>query len=76
MGLGIHRRYQVTEEEAVDILAKKYGVLLMLGSPFGAQGYLRLSYGSIPPDNAIAAIDNLRKGFEALRTLSAKRLIV
>ena len=39
----------VTEDEAVDILAKRYGVLLMHGTPFGAPNHLRLSYGSIPP---------------------------
>ena len=39
----------VSEDEAIDILAKSYGVLLMHGTPFGAPNHLRLSYGSIPP---------------------------
>jgi aspartate/methionine/tyrosine aminotransferase len=31
---------QVSEEEAVDIIARQYGVLLMPGKAFGAPGYL------------------------------------
>jgi aspartate/methionine/tyrosine aminotransferase len=39
----------VHEDEAVDILARQYGVLLMPGSPFGAPQYMRMSYGGLPP---------------------------
>lgn len=63
----------VTEEEAVDILALQYSVLLMHGTPFGAKGYLRLSYGSIPPEQVIASIEKLKKGFEAIVQLSRLR---
>ena len=31
---------EVSEEEAVDILAREYGVLLMPGGAFGAPGHL------------------------------------
>jgi DNA-binding transcriptional MocR family regulator len=63
----------ISEEEAVDILARQFGVLLMLGWPFGANGHLRLSYGSIPPAQAIAAIDKLKNGFACLLELSQSR---
>lgn len=63
----------VTEEEAVDLLARKYGVLLMLGSPFGAPGHLRLSYGGLPPANALAAVERLALGFSELHALAKQR---
>lgn len=63
----------ITEEEAVDILARKYGVLLMHGKPFGCEGHLRLSYGSIPPDQVLTAIDSLHSGFSFLQRLSEER---
>ena len=40
----------VSDDEAVDILARQYGVLLMPGWPFGAPQHLRLSYGGIAPE--------------------------
>lgn len=64
---------QVTEDEAVDILARKYGVLLMPGSPFGAPQFMRLSYGSLPPDAAVSAVERLSEGFNQLRVLSSSR---
>lgn len=63
----------VEEREAVDILAKEFGVLLMPGSPFGAKNHLRLSYGSIPPEQGLEAVDKLRQGFQKLQTLSQSR---
>lgn len=63
----------VTEEEAVDILAKQFGVLLMYGSPFGCPGHLRLSYGSIPPEKVLGAVDALGAGFAFLQQLSLER---
>lgn len=64
---------QVTEDEAVDILARQYGVLLMPGSPFGAPQFMRLSYGSLPPDAAVSAVERLSEGFNQLRVLSSSR---
>ena len=63
----------MTEEEAVDILARRYGVLLMPGSPFGAPQFMRLSYGSLPPEAAVSAVERLSEGFEQLKVLSASR---
>ena len=57
----------VSEEDAIDILAKKFRVLLMPGSPFGAPNYMRLSYGSIHPTQVLLAIDNIKAGLEYLR---------
>mmetsp|Transcript_11541 Transcript_11541/g.11556 ORF Transcript_11541/g.11556 Transcript_11541/m.11556 type:complete len:433 (+) Transcript_11541:41-1339(+) len=65
----------VSEEEAVDILATKYGVLLMHGGPFGAKQHLRLSYGSLPPEDVIAAADRLKNGLAFLLRLSQERSI-
>lgn len=67
---------QVTEDEAVHILATKYCVLLMHGTPFGAPNHMRLSYGSIPPSAVLGAIDKIRRGFAHLQDLSDQRLVV
>ena len=64
---------QISEEEAVDILATRFGVLLMHGAPFGAPGHMRLSYGSIPPGDIISAIDKIRNGLTYLLQLSSER---
>lgn len=45
----------------------------MLGWPFGAKGYLRLSYGSLPPNDSIDAISKLKNGLLFLRELAASR---
>jgi aspartate/methionine/tyrosine aminotransferase len=66
---------QVGEEEAVHILATEYGVLLMPGSAFGAPQHLRLSYGSIPPAQVLAAVDKIEKGLSHLQRLSAQRQV-
>ena len=63
----------VSEQEAVHLLATKHNVLLMLGSPFGAPQHLRLSYGGLPPANALAAVERLRQGFVDIRELAEKR---
>lgn len=57
----------------MDILARQHGVLLMPGSPFGAPQYMRLSYGGLPPEDAIAAVQRLTVGFQHLTTLSNSR---
>jgi len=65
---------QVSEEEAVEVLARQFGVLLMYGWPFGAPGYLRLSYGGIPPSQSMLAIERLRQGLSFIDQLSKSRL--
>ena len=65
---------QVSEEEAVDVLAREYGVLLMPAAPFGAPGNMRMSYGSLPPSEAAAAIDKVKRGLDHLQRLSAERV--
>lgn len=65
----------VTEEEAVHVLATEHGVLLMLGWPFGAPGYLRLSYGSLPPSETVSAVSRLKTGVAHLIRLSESRNI-
>ena len=37
----------VPEEEALRLLAEEYRLLLLPGSAFGAEGFLRLSYGAL-----------------------------
>jgi len=64
---------EVSEEEAVDLLAREYGVLLMLGFPFGAPQHLRLSFGGIPPADAMSAVDRLKAGFERIVALAEER---
>ena len=59
----------IDETLAVDILAKEYNILLMPGTPFGAPGYMRLSYGSLPPSTAMASIENLKKGLKHLQEM-------
>jgi aspartate/methionine/tyrosine aminotransferase len=66
-------RPQIHETEAVDVLAKEFEILLMHGSPFGADGYLRLSYGSIPEHEIVNAVDRLGRGLKHLQTLSLER---
>ena len=63
----------MTEEEAVDLLAHQHGLLLMHGTPFGAPQYLRLSYGSIPPEKVIEASSRLAKGLKEIYDLAASR---
>jgi aspartate/methionine/tyrosine aminotransferase len=67
---------KVDELEAVDILANNYKILLMPGYPFGAPGYLRLSYGSLEPSRALEAVDKLKHGIEYLMKLSTERKLI
>lgn len=59
----------VSEDRAIDILAKKFNILLLHGWIFGAPGYLRLSYGSLPPSSAKAQVENISAGFKHLYSL-------
>ena len=45
----------------------------MLGYPFGAPHHLRLSYGNLPPDEAMEAVSCLDKGLDHILTLAATR---
>ena len=56
------------------MLAREYGVLLMPAAPFGAPGNMRMSYGSLPPSEAAAAIDKVKRGLDHLQRLSAERV--
>jgi aspartate/methionine/tyrosine aminotransferase len=58
----------LTDDEAVDILALKFLVLVMPGTPFGAPGYLRISYGNIPSNEVL---DRLRNGMLHLQEQSS-----
>jgi len=64
---------EVSEEEAVDLLATRFGVLLMLGSPFGAPQHLRLSYGGLSPDSALDALGRLGRGLQKIAELGKER---
>lgn len=64
---------ELSEDEAVDILATQFKVLLMHGTPFGAPQYLRLCYGCVPPDAVLQAIDQLEHGFACISSLARSR---
>jgi aspartate/methionine/tyrosine aminotransferase len=59
----------IIEIDAIDILARKFRVLLMGGSAFGAPNYMRLSYGSINPSVILTAVQNIKDGLEYLTKL-------
>lgn len=63
----------MSDEEATDILARQFGVLLMPGTAFGAPQHLRLSYGSLTPERSVAVVDQLRRGFAHIAVLAAER---
>lgn len=63
----------VSDDEAVDILAISFGVLVMHGSAFGAPGYLRLSYGSLRPELVLSACTRLHEAVDCLLELSTAR---
>ena len=63
----------LSEDEAVDILAMQFKVLLMPGRAFGADNYMRLSYGSLDPTVSMAAVERLRLGCQYLLQLSETR---
>ena len=50
-----------SEESVVHTLATKFKILVMPGTPFGATGYLRISYGNIPSEEAF---ERLEKGLQ------------
>ena len=54
------------EERSVDILAKQFQLLVTPGSAFGAPGHIRISYGSLPPEEAEEAILRLDQGLDYL----------
>lgn len=59
----------VTEVDAIDILVRKFRVLLMGGNAFGASNFMRLSYGSINPSLALSAVVKINDGLEYLTKL-------
>ena len=63
----------VSEDEAIQLFVDCSSILLMHGRAFGAPGYLRLSYGSIPPDRVLSACDKLSRGVDRLLRLSSDR---
>jgi aspartate/methionine/tyrosine aminotransferase len=63
----------VDEEEAISLLAKQHGLLLLPGSAFGAPGVLRLSYGSLADEEVGLAAARLSDGVQDLLRLSASR---
>jgi aspartate/methionine/tyrosine aminotransferase len=57
----------VSEDAAVSLLAREYGLLVLPGRAFGAPGHLRLSYGGLAEKGvAVEVADRLRKGVEHL----------
>ncbi|RLF73463.1 MAG: hypothetical protein DRN55_03435 [Thermoplasmata archaeon] len=56
----------VTGWEAAKELARRWGVLTVPGEPFGAGGYLRVSFGNLPPERSAAAADRLGEALEEL----------
>ncbi|CAM9145435.1 unnamed protein product [Discosporangium mesarthrocarpum] len=56
----------VGEDAAIDCLAREWKVLVTPGRAFGAPGHIRISYGSLPEQECLAAIDRLRKGLASL----------
>ena len=63
----------VSEDEAIQLFVDCSSILLMHGRAFGAPGYLRLSYGSIPPESVLSACDKLSCGVDKLLQLSHHR---
>ncbi len=71
----------ISEDEAVDILARQYGVLLLHGSIFGAPHHLRLSYGGLQaPSKSPAAleecktvIEKVNQGFRHIYKMARER---
>jgi hypothetical protein len=45
----------------------------MHGSAFGAIQHLRLSYGSLPPEQVMAAVEKLDAGFQFILNLAKER---
>ncbi len=47
-------------------LALEHGVLVAPGTPFGAPGHIRVSYGNLPEDECAQAAHGLARGLEGL----------
>ena len=47
---------QLAEDRAVDVLAREHKVLVMPGTVFGAHGWIRISYGSLPDEATLERI--------------------
>ncbi|CAM9441239.1 unnamed protein product [Sphacelaria rigidula] len=56
----------IEEDRAIDILAREWGVLVTPGRAFGAPGHVRVSYGSLPEEECLPAIERLAQGLRAL----------
>ena len=56
----------LAEDDVVTFLARECKLLVMPGRAFGAPGHLRLSYGSLPEEPCMAAIDRLERGLKQL----------
>ena len=63
----------VEEEEAIRILAKRHGLLVLPGSAFGLAGTLRLSYGKVAEEQAETAAARLARGVSELLELASTR---
>ncbi|CAM9232827.1 unnamed protein product [Scytosiphon promiscuus] len=59
----------VEEDGAIDVLARRWGVLTTPGRAFGARGHIRVSYGSLSEEECLPAIRKLADG---LRELASK----
>eukprot|EP00752_Nemacystus_decipiens_P009923 g8852.t1 len=57
----------VEEDLAIDVLAKRWGVLTTPGRAFGAPGHIRVSYGSLPERECLPAIRKLAEGLLTLK---------
>lgn len=57
---------RVSGWEMAKALARRWGILTVPGEPFGAGGYLRVSFGNLPPERSKVASERLG---EALREL-------
>eukprot|EP01116_Phalansterium_solitarium_P025077 TRINITY_DN9417_c0_g1_i1.p1 TRINITY_DN9417_c0_g1~~TRINITY_DN9417_c0_g1_i1.p1 ORF type:complete len:390 (-),score=99.86 TRINITY_DN9417_c0_g1_i1:201-1370(-) len=61
----------VDDLKAAEFLATEFKVLLIPCSSCGVSGYLRVSYGNLPPDECVEAARRLKAGLLALRERSS-----
>ncbi|CAM9232903.1 unnamed protein product [Scytosiphon promiscuus] len=54
------------EDGAIDVLARRFGVMTLPGRAFGAPGHIRVSYGSLPEEECLIAIRKLAAGLREL----------
>ena len=64
----------MTDEEAVDILARQFGILLMPGKHFGVPNHVRLSYANLGLEGLSSAVDKVQRGMKHLQQLSKERV--